>query len=477
MGEPKSADVVDKLVKAVGGKFNGLKFDVWRRTAHSVISMRNPEVAYIIEGQQCPDQVQIRPRGRTPKRSSQIGTRSRGVQEDKEQEDEETPDDDNNNETEGQQQPPTAASSISPDSEFPTAVQMSILWSMSDDIENASEIKAWHHNNWMLYNFLFLSTTGAAASFLLRYKPKTGEIPNGKAAWDGMIAKYQNSTRQRRRIMKNQLVSMEMSEGQDPDSFINELYHIRDELVEMGEVINDDSLLDIVLEGITDDYKQIKYNAEADDTFSLDKAIFTMRNMHANRLAKHGPLRKQKGRESAMVAIPSKKGKCHICNKAGHWAKDCYSRNNSTTKHSKKSSSWCSLHKTHLHDNSECRNQQQKLNGNNRNTRNGQNNGQHHYQASNNRTTTTPAHANTAIAPGSTTVVENYDQATAPSSTSTSTTSSTTAAQATPPQGIGYSFIAASSKDNIDNFTMTADTGGASSQLNQNHSTTQLRAF
>ena len=51
------------------------------------------------------------------------------------------------------------------------------------------------------------------------------------------------------------------------------MYHLRDELVEMGEVINDDSLPDIVLEGLTDDYLQIKYNTEADDSFTLDKAI------------------------------------------------------------------------------------------------------------------------------------------------------------------------------------------------------------
>ena len=88
-----------------------------------------------------------------------------------------------------------------------------------------------------------------------------------------MLAKYQNYTHQRRRILKNQLVSSVMSDGQDPDVFINEMYHLRDELVEMGEVINDDSLPDIVLEGLTDDYLQIKYNTEADDSFTLDKAI------------------------------------------------------------------------------------------------------------------------------------------------------------------------------------------------------------
>ena len=59
MEESKSANIVDKLVRAVGGKFNGLNFDMWRRTAQSVTSMRRPEVAYIFEGQKCPEQIKI----------------------------------------------------------------------------------------------------------------------------------------------------------------------------------------------------------------------------------------------------------------------------------------------------------------------------------------------------------------------------------------------------------------------------------
>ena len=46
---------------------------------------------------------------------------------------------------------------------------------------------------------------------------------------------------------------MVMSDGQDLDVFIKEIYQLRDDLVEMGEVINDDSLLDIDSEGLTDD--------------------------------------------------------------------------------------------------------------------------------------------------------------------------------------------------------------------------------
>ena len=38
----------------------------------------------------------------------------------------------------------------------------------------------------------------------------------------------------------------------------------------MGELFNDDSILDIVLEGLTDEYLQIKCSAEPDDAFTLD---------------------------------------------------------------------------------------------------------------------------------------------------------------------------------------------------------------
>ena len=41
-------------------------------------------------------------------------------------------------------------------------------------------------------------------------------------------------------------------------TFINEVYILRDELVDMGEVFNDDSMLDIMLGGLTDEYLQTK---------------------------------------------------------------------------------------------------------------------------------------------------------------------------------------------------------------------------
>ena len=94
------------------------------------------------------------------------------------------------------------------------------------------------------------------ASFLLQFQPKQGVFANGQAAWDGVVTKHQSSTRQRRRILKQQIRYMVTTDRQDPDKFINEVYYLRDELVDMGEVFSDDSMLDIVLEGLADEYLQ-----------------------------------------------------------------------------------------------------------------------------------------------------------------------------------------------------------------------------
>ena len=178
-----------------------------------------------------------------------------------------------------------------------------------------------------------------------------------------MVRKYPNSTHQRRCELKQQLTHMVMTDGQDPDVFKNEVYYLRDDLVDMGEVFNDDSILDIVLEGLTDEFLQIKYIAEADDDLTLDRAVITMRNLYANRAMQNGPLRKVKGRESAMVvtSTPSAVVTCSHCKKPDHRFQNCFERRGMMSGKkpppTPRKNSWCRLHNTDRHDNSDCRSQ------------------------------------------------------------------------------------------------------------------------
>ena len=228
MGEStKSGDALDKLVTALNGKFNGLKFDVWKRTAHSVISMRHAGISDILEGRPCREPKLISPRPSFIRiRPSRAVTRRQAADETDTQSGETPP-----AETAENVQPDAGSTPVDTAGLLPSSAgystlpdATSALWATDDNISNLEDIKNWHRDNRLLFAFLFLSTSGAAASFLLQFKPKRGELANGKAAWDGMVRKHQNSTCQRRRVLKQQLTHMVMTDRQDPDIFINELY-------------------------------------------------------------------------------------------------------------------------------------------------------------------------------------------------------------------------------------------------------------
>ena len=169
-----------------------------------------------------------------------------------------------------------------------------------------------------------------------------------------MVRKYQNSTRQRRRILIQQLTHM-------VNVFINEVYYLRDELVDMGEVFNDDTMLDMVLEGLTDEYLKKKKNALRQMMTTHSTELVTMRNMHANRAMRNKPLRKAKGRESAMVltSTPSAVVTCQHRKKPGRRLQNCFQRKGKMSGNkpppTPRTNPWCSLHNTDRHDNIDCR--------------------------------------------------------------------------------------------------------------------------
>ncbi|CAM9523918.1 unnamed protein product, partial [Sphacelaria rigidula] len=158
---------------------------------------------------------------------------------------------------------------------------------------------------------------------------------DGKIAWEGLVGKYENSSKQRRRILMRQLDNMKMSPGQDPDVFLTKIYELRDQLVYMGEPISDERLTDIVVEGLTDEYDRIKYDAERDPDFSISDIEITMRNMYSNRVARGILSKGERGRDSAMIATspldstatPTKSaGRCFSCNRPGHQSRNCRSK-------------------------------------------------------------------------------------------------------------------------------------------------------
>ena len=97
---------------------------------------------------------------------------------------------------------------------------------------------------------------------------------------------------------------MTMVPDQDSDEYLTEVFQQRDELEYIGESFTEACILDLILEGLSDEYEPISFAAERDPEIPLEEIDITMRNMYANHVARGGgsTFSRGRGRESAMKA-------------------------------------------------------------------------------------------------------------------------------------------------------------------------------
>ena len=138
-------------------------------------------------------------------------------------------------------------------------------------LANRAEVVRWDAYNKKLYSVLFLCTQGALNSFLVRFagRPNSRQQPDGQAAWRATGEKYLNSSMQRRRILMRKLNGMTMRPNQDLYEYFTEVIRQRDELEHISESFTEARILDIILEGLSDEYEPIQFAAERDPEISL----------------------------------------------------------------------------------------------------------------------------------------------------------------------------------------------------------------
>ena len=194
-----------------------------------------------------------------------------------------------------------------------------------------------------------------------------------------------------------------------------------------------------------------------------------------------------------MTASSGFKGSCDCCRKPGHKQAQCFkflreSGGGPLPSSGAGRSSWCSLHNTHLHDNTNYRAQQQhRGNGNGSGYNHGNNNSgngnrRHHGDDSNTGRANTAVTANgtsspTVIAPApasqvvtapSTPVATPPAPFTLPPTPVTSEAAPTPYVNESPPSGIGFLFLAGYATPGPLNFTMTSDCGASSNFVDSN---------
>ena len=126
-------------------------------------------------------------------------------------------------------------------------------------------------------------TTSAARSILLQFEPKYGRPGDGKQAWLALQNKYQNNSRQGRRIFLRRLDNSVMKPDTDPDVFLSEIKKYAMNLVFWTKQSQLSARLTIILDALPAEmYSPVKLEAIQDPDLSLEQIQRMMRTIFIN---------------------------------------------------------------------------------------------------------------------------------------------------------------------------------------------------
>lgn len=230
---------------------------------------------------------------------------------------------------------------------------------------------AYDRANQDLFAILYLITEKPAALLVTKHaEGARGTRGNGQKAVKELESKYLKITNETIRATQEALATTSMTSGQDPDNYINELTRLRNLLTEMEEPITDRHFTDIVLQGLTEEYRDVKLMTWKDPDFDLPKIQSVLRHLYLDGLSRNKTGRIA-GRGTAMTATSATPDPsaiiCHNCGKSGHYRSGCavpakaHGNSNKSARQKKKSGSggsagqkWCTVHRTTTHNDAEC---------------------------------------------------------------------------------------------------------------------------
>ena len=92
--------------------------------------------------------------------------------------------------------------------------------------------ESWDHANHNLFSILFFTTSGPAFSVARRFEGKTRDdgVGYGQDAWGALCEKFDSCSREALRAAHQELETVKMRSGEDPDDFLYKKDRCRDRL-------------------------------------------------------------------------------------------------------------------------------------------------------------------------------------------------------------------------------------------------------
>ena len=135
-----------------------------------------------------------------------------------------------------------------------------------------------------LYSILYVTTKNCGAAALIVLKCEDSERRsvaggNGFDAWMELVKKYDYQSDEIIRTLRAKLEQIRMEPGEDPDEYFLKAARYRAELLRTDEPITDRHFKDIIIQGISSEYDNIKFRVYRNPTFNPDEIQSTMRNV------------------------------------------------------------------------------------------------------------------------------------------------------------------------------------------------------
>eukprot|EP00903_Cladosiphon_okamuranus_P010136 g9598.t1 len=220
------------------------------------------------------------------------------------------------------------------------------------DTGDINALESYTRANEDLYAILFLLVELPAALAVQKHEDDTGISRDGQAAFQELCNNYDRVTDEVIRAKMDELENDPMNPGDNPDDYFNKKILLRAQLNKMGEPVTDRRFKDICIQGITDEYNDVKLMVFRDPSFALGEIQSTMRNIFLNSQSRKGSKGRIAGRGFAMTTRTSDLI-CRGCQEHGQIKRNCPNVRAKRTKPAG-TTKWCSVHNTTSHSDEEC---------------------------------------------------------------------------------------------------------------------------